>query len=458
MFANLLYLIGLIAVSPLVLYRILRHGRYRRGLAEKLLGVSSERSAALYRAAAQATTARPRLLNIESVNDYRCIWMHAVSVGEVNLLPKIVQQIQQQLPEARIVISSSTDTGYDLACKHFGEQRVFFCPLDFSWAVRRTLRTLRPKLIVLSELELWPNLIRLAHESDCPVVVINGRLSERSSNRYQRFASLTRAIFEKLSWVGCQDSTCRDRFIACGVAPERLTVTGSMKFDNTIISRDDADVLKRVHWAGIDPWHRVWVVGSTQPGEDEMALDLYCRIRVDFPDLRLVLVPRHPERFDSVAAEIACRGLVPHRRSSDKSLDSTTWDGQRVILVDTIGELLHWWGVAHIATVGGSFGNRGGQNMLEPAGFGAAISFGPNTNNFADIANRLLETGGAVRVQNSTELEVFVRRCLSDASLVDQLGQAAQDIVRQHRGATTRTLNELLQWLPATPTHSRAAS
>jgi 3-deoxy-D-manno-octulosonic-acid transferase len=280
---------------------------------------------------------------------------------------------------------------------------------------------------------------------NCRVVVINGRLSERSAQRYQKFAWITRNAFKRLSWVGCQDQACRDRFAACGSDGSRLTVTGSMKFDNAVRSRDSIETQRCAEWAGVDPWHRVWVVGSTQVGEESMALRIYKELRIAFPELRMILVPRHAERFDCVASEIEQSGFVAHRRSCDDSLHFKEWTNERVILIDTIGELKHWWGVCHIATVGGSFGNRGGQNMLEPAGFGAAVSFGPNTKNFAEIANRLLEARGAVRVQDEGELRQFVGQCLNDQPSADDLGRAAREVVQTHLGATDRTVASLLR-------------
>ena len=425
MLANLIYAVALALVSPIVVYRMVRQGRYRRGVREKLCGLSERRAR-------------------ELSGDGSCIWIHAVSVGEVNLLNSLVPRLQQRVPGQRIVISASTDTGYDLAVDRFGADRVFFCPLDFSWAVHRTVSRLRPTRLILTELELWPNLVRIATNEGCRVEVINARLSERSAGRYRRFSRLTRPIFERLSWVGCQDEPCRQRFFACGVAEDRLSTTGSMKFDDAPESRETPEVHACAHWAGVDPWHRVWVVGSTQPGEEEMALRIYRQLRGEHSELRLVLVPRHAGRFDEVAELVARYGFSVHRRSSDDSLFGEHWDSHTVILVDTIGELRAWWGVGQIASVGGSFGDRGGQNMLEPAGYGSAVSFGPDTRNFERIAAQLIDAGGAVRVEGAGGLQEFVRRCLTDIPAADALGRAARDVIRRHRGATQRTLDGMV--------------
>lgn len=444
MLANLVYLLALTALSPLIAYRALRFGRYRRGIREKLLGLSPQRATELTHDASPL------------------IWLHAVSVGEVNLLPGVVDRLRKQDPSCRIAISTSTDSGYDLAVKRFGPDRVFFCPLDFTWSVRNTLRRLRPSLIVLAELELWPNLIRLAEQNNCPVVVINARLSERSAAAYARFAVLTRSMFRGLVWVGCQDPCCAERFESCGVPRDRLQVTGSLKYDNAAVSRDAAAVQTRFNWAGVDAWHRVWCFGSTQPGEEAMALRTYRDLISRHPDLRLILVPRHPQRFEEVANQIRDAGFRVIRRSLGESQYADTWDSDEIILIDTVGELGHWWGVCHIATVGGSFGTRGGQNMLEPAGYGCAVSFGPDTRNFAEIAKRLIHAKAAVRVADEHELSRFVERCVEDPRFADKFGQAAQRLVWEHRGATDKTVAAVLSLLrqthqPSEPGQARAA-
>ena len=225
MLANALYVVALALASPMILYRMIRHRRYRRGIGEKLLGLSASR----------AETFR---------QDKDCVWVHAVSVGEVNLLPGLVQRLQSEMPGHSIVISTSTDTGYAVAVGHFGPDRVFFCPLDFTWAVNRTLRNLAPSQLILAELELWPNLIRAAAQLGCRVTVINGRLSERSAARYQKLRPLTQPIFAALGWVGCQDEACLERFAACGADAQNLQVTGSLKFDDAPTSRETPEVVR----------------------------------------------------------------------------------------------------------------------------------------------------------------------------------------------------------------------
>ncbi len=427
MFFNLLYLAAIAFASPWIAYRRVSQGRYRRGLDQKFLGLSSQQATHLRGGAGEV------------------IWCHAVSVGEVNLIAGLVQRMRETRPQAAVVISSSTDAGFDLACQRFGESNVFFCPLDFTWAVRRTVENLRPDQLILAELELWPNLIRVCEKIGCPVTVVNARLSDRSARGYQRFAWLLAPTFRRLTSVGCQDAATAGRFGKCGTPAGRCVVTGSLKMDNVATDRMSTAVQTRRNWAGIDPWNTVWCAGSTAAGEEAMVLAIYQRLRERYTNLRLMIAPRHPERFDDVVDLIRKTGLIAVRRSAGKKdcQFGNQLDANEVILVDTIGELRHFWGLAGIATVGGTFGSRGGQSMIEPAGFGCAVSFGPDTRNFQVIAQSMIDAGGAVRVADEAGLERFVADCLDNPAAAEDRGRAAAEFIARHAGALERTLKLL---------------
>lgn len=464
MLLNFGYAVLLLLAAPWILHRAVRHGRYRRGLGEKLWGLSRRKAAELRfgpppgnasspgqpPATGQSPTAGrpPGVAASPSEDPTPLVWLHAVSVGEVNLLPALLEQLQHSHPRSRIVVSTSTDTGYDLAVDRFGSDRVFFCPLDFTWATRRTVRRLGPSLLVLTELELWPHLIQAATDGGCPVAVINARLSQSSAAGYQRLAWLTKRTFSRLAWVGCQDEATRRRFVACGVAPSRAEVTGSIKFDNAADLGAGDEVESRARWAGLRgnggvPGETlVWCFGSTQPGEESMALRVYRELVAERPQLRLILAPRHPERFDAVARLIEESGYRPIRRSRNEA-GQPDWPPDAVVLVDTIGELRHWWGVSQIATVGGTFADRGGQNLLEPAGHGCVVSFGPDYRNFADIARRLMSADAGVCLAGEDDLRLFLAGCLDDPHAAAARGQRALALIRQHRGASARTVNAL---------------
>ncbi|HEY1600178.1 MAG TPA: 3-deoxy-D-manno-octulosonic acid transferase [Pirellulales bacterium] len=429
---NLGYLVLVLVASPWLLYQALKRGKYRMGMAEKLLGLVPVR-----------TGSRP------------CLWLHAVSVGEVNLLAPLLADIRRSEPGWECVISATSLTGFVLAKKKYADYSVFYCPLDFSWAVRAAMRRIRPACLVLAELELWPNLILAAHASGARVAIINGRLSERSFRGYSRARFLLRPLMSKIDFVAAQNDEFAERFRALGVREEAVQVTGSIKFDGAQTHRANPATRALAHAAGLANDDIVFLAGSTQQPEEALALATYQSLRDRFPQLRLILVPRHPERFAEVAAMLESSRIAWQRRSqlAAEGISATA----RVLLVDTIGELGAWWGTASIAFVGGSLHKRGGQNMIEPAAYGAAVSFGPNTRNFRDIVAQMLAADAAIVVRSGDELTTFVERCLSDAVFASALGQRAQMLVAAQAGATGRTLAGLADlMLPARQCHERA--
>ncbi len=367
------------------------------------------------------------------------VWFHAVSVGEVNLIATLIREFRVQFPDQAIVVSTSTDTGFELANSKFPDLEVFYFPWDFSWAIHRTLRNLDPSMIVLAELEIWPNLMRLAEQSRVPVAVVNGRLSKKSFAGYQRIGFLARSVFAKLSLVAAQDQAYADRFAALGVAPDRLHVAGSIKFDGACTDRNSPKTLELKSLAGFENRQVVWLAGSTQAGEDEIVLDAFTSIRSEFADLRLVIAPRHPHRAEAIAQLIRQHGLRPVLRSQLTPDDFAEDAQERVIIIDGVGELGSWWGVSQIAFVGGSLGSRGGQNMIEPAAKGNAVCFGPNTSNFRDVVSLLLGQDAAKIVHDKFELSEFVAQfCRNPNSYAPMIHQA-QQIVASNRGATHLT-------------------
>jgi 3-deoxy-D-manno-octulosonic-acid transferase len=295
--------------------------------------------------------------------------------------------------------------------------------------------------LVLAELELWPNLVRLTAESGTKIAVVNGRLSPHSFKGYRKLRWLIRPLLRRLDVIAVQNEEYAGRFLSLGARPETVHVTGSLKFDRAQTDRESPAVERLRMLAGFDHDDIVFLAGSTQEPEERLALNVFRRLSAQHPRLRLVLVPRHPERFQSVAAMLVAAGAHWQRRND---LDDGPPDPQaRVLLVDVVGELGAWWGTARIGFVGGSLSSRGGQNMIEPAAFGVATSFGPNTQNFRDVVAALRSAKGAVEVGDSVELFEFVRRCLEDPGYAATLGRRAQSFVVAQRGATTRTLSLL---------------
>ena len=386
------------------------------------------------------------------------IWLHGVSVGEVQLLSVLAAEIRRQAENdgrrVDCVISSSTTTGLDVAAKRFGTDHTFPCPLDFTWAVNRVLDKVRPDLLVLGELELWPNLLACAHARGIPIVVANARMSEQSAQGYGRIRPLVRRMLANVSLVIARSQEDADRFTS--FAPPGgcdVIVTGSMKFDGVKGDRRAPDVAKLRQLAGFHDDDVVFLAGSTQAPEEQLALDAFAAAAAQHPRLRLVIVPRHVERTPEITALLDRSGLRWQLRSRlGTPVAPLPADLEaRVLLVDTTGELGWWWGTSQIAFVGGSLdGKRGGQNMLEPAAYGAAVAFGPHTRNFRDEVRRLLAADAAVVVADGAALAAFVRQCLETEGFAATLGGRAAELVASQRGSTTATAAAILRALPAT--------
>lgn len=435
---NLIYLLLILLSLPWLVWQSLRKGKYREGYAAKFLG---------------------RVPNRASTKS--CLWLHAVSVGEVNLLAPLLKMIETERPEWECVISTTTTTGMALAKKKYPKQMVFYCPLDFSWAVAAAMRRIRPDVLVLAELELWPNLIRAAKKRGARVAVINGRLGEKSFRGYRRIRALVAGLLRQIDLIAAQDETYAERFRSLGARPQTVHVTGSMKYDGAQTDRNNPATKRLAALAGFRADDIVLLAGSTQDPEEAMVLDVFRQFSQQWPQLRIVLVPRHPDRFEAVGKLLETSGLAWQRRTaldSEGTTDAVNSDADtqqghqdapnpkssaRILLVDVVGELGVWWGMAQIAFVGGSMGSRGGQNMIEPAAYGAAVSFGPNTWNFRDIVDAILDRDAAVVVRNSEEFATFVRRCLEERGFASAIGQRAQAFVRSQLGATSQTLDLL---------------
>jgi 3-deoxy-D-manno-octulosonic-acid transferase len=423
------YLAVLFLASPWLLWSAWRQGKYREGFAEKVLGRVPLR-----------TSHRP------------CVWLHAVSVGEVNLIATTLKQIIGCRPDWDVVISTTTKAGYDLAKKKYADHTVFYCPIDFSWATKRAMRQVRPDLLVLAELELWPNLIAAAKDEGAQVAIINGRLSDKSFRGYSRFRPLVSRVLSQIDLIAAQNEETAERFRKLGARPERVYATGSLKFDGAMTDRNNPRTQQLRELAGFKSDDIVFLVGSTQSPEEEIGVRIYRQLVGEYPRLKLVIVPRHPQRFEEVGELLGQSGMPWVRRSQlDQPCPDTagrasrgTLEGSSIVLVDTIGELGAWWGMATVGFVGGSFGGRGGQNMIEPAAYGVATCFGPNTWNFRDIVAQLQRVDGAKVVKNETELAEFVKRVLSDPEFGTGLGQRAQQLVLDQQGATKRTVELLL--------------
>ncbi len=431
-------LLGLAVVltAPWWLARMLAQGKYRAGLGERLGGVPAR--LAPQRAEKQARRG-PRLGSAQG-----CIWVHAVSVGEVLAVSGLVAGLRARFPDRRVLVSTTTDTGQKLARERFGEENVFYYPADFGFAIRPYLRALRPCLVVLAESEFWPNFLRLARHAGARIAVVNARISDRSLPRYLRLRTLWRHVLGDLDLFLAQSEEDARRLVAMGAPEARVSIGGNLKFD---VQPPEAlpaiEMLRRI----LAPATAVVVGGSTAEGEEPIVLRAFSAVLEEHPRTVLILAPRYPERFTAVADLLAASGLRFWRRSQLAGGESLSGG---VILLDTIGELAALYSLASVAFVGGSLVARGGHNILEPAQFSVATLVGPHTENFRDIIS-IFARAGAVRIVSLEGFAGELMRLLDDAGARQELGRRAAEVVRQQRGATERTLAALASLLADQP-------
>jgi 3-deoxy-D-manno-octulosonic-acid transferase len=348
------------------------------------------------------------------------------------------------------VISTITSTGLEVARKHFPQNLSFFYPIDMTFAVRRVLEAVRPSLIVLVELELWPTFLTIAKRSGVPIAVVNGRISERS---YRRYKLVRRLITRPIRKFCVQNEEYARRFLGLGVEPSRVLITGNLKYDTTAVdaAADPAARAREIRAKlGIAPDAPVIVAGSTHPTEERACVEAWKRLSAEHPGLRLVVVPRHMERLNDVLKDIESAGAKPVRKTQ---LDSGTGTGtgtNDVIVVDTMGELSRIYLIADAVFVGGSLIPHGGQNMLEPAALGKAVLFGPHVRNFRAIAEDLIKAGGAEMVADAAALGTSLAKLLRDRDGARRMGERGREFVESHRGAAKRTV-EVLKELLETP-------
>ena len=382
-----------------------------------------------------------------------CIWIHAVSLGEVNATRSLVDEIERRLPDCEIVISATTDTGYAAACKHYSPKLIFRYPLDFSFVVGRVLRRIRPNAVILMELEVWPNLVGILRRRGIPIGIANGRITEERSMRRFRLPVvrwLARRMFGDITWTGAQNETYASRFAELGVPRERITTTGSMKYDTALIADRVPGDDRLAAAVGIDPSRPLIVAGSTGPGEEEMLLAAYAELTTEHPGLQLAIIPRKPERFDEVARLIQTQGFDCVRRSRQPDGAAETRPSNHkppVILGDTMGELRKFYALGTVVFVGRSLVPMGGSDLMEVAGLGRAMCFGPYVENFAEVADQLLKASAGVQVPEPARLGGVLRQMLSDEVRAKEMGRRAQDVVRRNTGATKRTVDLLCECL-----------
>ena len=369
------------------------------------------------------------------------IWVHAVSVGESIAAAPMIRALLKQYPQLPITVTCMTPTGSERIQVLFADEpRIQHCylPYDLPWAAARFLKCVQPKLAVIMETELWPNHIHQCAKRSIPVALANARLSARSAKGYARFARLTRPMLQEMSLIAAQTETEAERFRQLGARPECVEVTGSIKFDLTI---DPQLLIKarelREHWQAQD--RPVWIAASTHAGEDEIVLCAHRQLLAHYPNALLILVPRHPERFNSVFELCQRDGVVTVRRSSGGPVTAAT----QVLLGDTMGELLFLYALADSAFVGGSLVPNGGHNLLEPAALAKPVLSGPHLFNFLDIAAQLREAGALEEVEDAQGLAVAIQRLFELPQDAQRMAEAGLIMMKANQGALQRLLEGL---------------
>ncbi|MBE7501519.1 MAG: 3-deoxy-D-manno-octulosonic acid transferase [Verrucomicrobiales bacterium] len=432
---NILFAILLVLSAPYYLLKMMRRGGWRSGLGERFGRFSSRIKVGL--------------------TNRQVLWLHAASVGEVNLALPLLQALERRVPNLKLVCSTYTSTGREELHRRLpGHIEKIYWPLDLRRWVSRALKVIRPKVVVLVESEIWPNFLWSLRARRTPVVLVNARLSERSYRAYRRFGFLFRPLLETFAGVGAQTETDAARWVELGCRPETVQVLGSLKFEGARLEERCAlDVAAILRQLGVPADAPVLLGGSTHAGEEAVLAEVFQRLRSRFPDLFLVLVPRHFERGREVGRELEQRGIpfiyrreiTAAKRWADRSLQA--------LVVNTTGELRSFYEEATVIFVGKSLTARGGQNPIEPGALGKAMVFGPNMQNFEAIAAAFVREEGAVQVQDAAGLERVVGELLADGARRSVLGAHALRVVKSSIGAIERSVDMIVRQLPPEETY-----
>lgn len=407
---------------PYYLLRGIRYGRARRGIRERLGHYSPE-----FR---------------DAVKSRRVLWIHAVSVGETRAAIPLLKALRQKYPDHLLVLSNVTETGHEVAGKLTSVDFCVFFPFDLSWVVRRVLAFVKPEAIILVETELWPNFVRAASRLNIPVLLVNGRISDRSFPRYLKIGQISEAILDCVTVFCMQSAKDGRRIKRLGAPPGRIIVTGNLKFDMALPSAGklDLDALADVYRTTAG--HKIMVAGSTHADEELAILGVYQRLRLKHPGLSLVLVPRHPERCRQVCDEMTRAGIPSVLRTAlNKSHEPLS--PEVVLVVDTVGEVLRFYAWSDIVFVGGSLVPVGGHNILEASLAKKPVFFGPYMHNFKEIVTLVKEAYGGIQVKDVEELYLHADLLLSNPDEARRIGENGFNLLEVNRGATARTLDEI---------------
>jgi 3-deoxy-D-manno-octulosonic-acid transferase len=406
---NLLLIIATVLLFPVILFKLITVPKYRGGMTQKL--------------------GRLRKGVLKVIKGSRPIWVHAVSVGEVMAAHPLIRELKKKYPHRKLILSTVTVTGNYTARRRVPEaDAVFYFPFDFPCIVRRVIQGINPQIVLVAETELWPNFFRELKRAGIPSAVINGRISPNSHRNYRKFNKFFRQVFDNVTLFCMQSEADAARIKDIGADPEKVMVTGNLKFDQKLPVNMSAPV-------SIASGKKVITAGSTHRGEEAALLDVFMQLRQKYTDLLLIIAPRHPERFDEVEGLINKAGYDCQRRTK---LHGPVKD---VLLLDTIGELRSFYSLCDIAFIGGSLVKVGGHNLLEPAAMKKPVIFSRYMYNFKEISEALLSAGGGIMVKDKKELYVQIDRLLSDNEMARSVGERAFSVIEMNSGAARKTID-----------------
>lgn len=418
---NILFFVFFWICSPFYFLKMWRRGGWRRDFGQRFGRYSGKLK--------QALTNR------------RVIWLHAVSVGEVNVCTQLIRELEPRLPHHKLVVSTTTSTGMgELRKKLPVHIEKIYYPVDFPGGTRRAIMTMNPEAVVLVEAEIWPNFLWRLNDFKVPVFLVNARLSEKSFRGYRRFGFLFRPMFRAFTGAGAQNEADAEKLKQLGCRPEAVEIVGNLKFDAAKLDGPRVlDVPAMLRQLGVAPGAPVLVAGSTHAGEEKILAAIAQRLRRKFPDLFLVLVPRHFERSRAVGEELAALGVKFAYRTEITAATLAAPGGFECLLVNTTGELRYFYDQATVIFVGKSLTADGGQNPIEPGALGKPMVFGPRMQNFTAIAAAFVQHGGALQVADEAELGKALENLLADESRRAELGRHALGVVKENQGAAART-------------------
>ncbi len=421
---NFLLTLSIILILPWWLLNLIR-GKYRRGFWQRMGFYPDE--------------IKSGLINQSP------IWIHAVSVGEVIASTSLIKSLRKEYPDIKIILSTVTDTGQKIAKEKIKEaDYIIYFPFDFSWSVKRALNTINPIICIIMETELWPNFLREANKKAIPVAVINGRISERSFKRYRMISLFMENVLESVKLFSMQTEDDAKRIIALGANHNNVRVSGNIKYDNEFKEIEEEKVKEIKNTLGVNNSDRIFIAGSTHPGEEEIVVKLYSNILKNYPDFRLVIAPRHIDRVGEVEEIVKKIGLNAVRKT--ELLKGSRVKGQGssntkpIIILDTIGELSFMYSIADIVFVGGSLIPHGGQNILEPAFYKKPVIFGKYMMNFQEIAKEMILSGGGIQVNNEEDLIREVGGLLNNKKKMIEIGEKGYQVIMKNRGALQKNL------------------